>query len=159
MKYNKKGFTLIELLVVVLIIGILSSMALPQYRKAVEKARATEAVSNIAVLMSAIDRYILANGYENRNDSSFFSALDVQMPPTKNDVKGIEYNAYCTHTLCYAGAEPKSGIYSLYAFKYKNQNSKGWQSKACYYQSRAGKAVCEGLRGLGWTIVEGSMID
>ena len=162
MKYNKKGFTLIELLVVVLIIGVLSSMALPQYRKAVERARAAEAVSNIAVLMSAVDRYILANGYTASEEGSLFNALDVQMPPTKNEVKGINYYAQCYENwLCYVNAYPNDFTknYELYAYKYKSSNSKGWQNKSCHYYSRVGKAVCEGLKGLGWGIYGDSMVD
>lgn len=52
-----KGFTLIELLVVVLIIGILASVALPQYEIVVEKARASEAMVNVRAILDAMQRH------------------------------------------------------------------------------------------------------
>ena len=59
---NRKGFTLIELLVVVLIIGILASVAIPQYFKVVEKGRASEAISILSSVCAAQERELLRNG-------------------------------------------------------------------------------------------------
>ena len=59
---NNKAFTLIELLVVVLIIGILAAIALPQYQKAVMRARVTEAIVNTRALFNALEVYRLENG-------------------------------------------------------------------------------------------------
>lgn len=49
---KKKGFTLIEILVVVLIIGILATIALPSYHKAILKARAAEAINLLTMVRS-----------------------------------------------------------------------------------------------------------
>ena len=73
MKRIKKGFTLIELLVVVLIIGILASIAIPQYFKVVEKARVAEAMSLIAAVKSAQERYLARGGSYTSN----FTQLDI----------------------------------------------------------------------------------
>ncbi len=59
---KQKGFTLIELLVVVLIIGILAAVALPQYQKAVFKARWAEAFSNMKTLGNALQLCELEHG-------------------------------------------------------------------------------------------------
>ena len=75
---NNKAFTLIELLVVVLIIGILAAVALPQYQKAVEKSRMTEAVSIVRTLANANKLFYMTNGrWAEHNE---LDLLDVEIP-------------------------------------------------------------------------------
>ena len=80
MKTNNFGFTLIELLAAVLIIAILTSIALPQYRRSVQRAEAMEAMVNIKALFDSAKRYRSANSAApaklNGLDISFFDADD-----------------------------------------------------------------------------------
>ena len=79
MQTNHSGFTLIELLVVVLIIGILASVALPQYTKAVNKSRLATHWPVLKTLSDAASVCYLAKG-------SFcdIDELDIAVPECKN---------------------------------------------------------------------------
>ena len=59
---SKAGFTLIELLVVVLIIGILVAVAVPQYQKAVDKARVAEVMPLVKNVKALQEVYFLHHG-------------------------------------------------------------------------------------------------
>lgn len=164
-KHNLSGFTLIELLVVVLIIGILSSIALPQYRMAVEKARLAEALSIMGSIRSGVDSYVLANGYTSKEligNSGVTMDIDVEGGlncPSSSDWCYGKYFGY--DTWCYSSGctirmmrgtmedyEEDSYEYMLRAYK----NAEGW-SYTCenYSGGKIGENICKNLLTQGWS--------
>ncbi len=146
MKHCEKnnGFTLIELLVVVLIIGILSAIALPQYQLSVEKARAAEALTNIRTLYSAQQVYYLANGVYS-ND---INELDVEMPGSasisttipRKQTKWFSYAAKDgSGALVETSVANRRPTESVYALVVRNGVLK------CLGYSDLGKKVCRNL--------------
>lgn len=81
MKQDRRfGFTLLELLVVVIIVGILASVAIPQFSRMTNKSRRAEARNILAAMMTAELVY-----YQEQNSfTSVLTELLVTVPPTSS---------------------------------------------------------------------------
>lgn len=65
-----KGFTLVEILIAVLIMGILVTMAVPQYEKAIEKSRLAEVRTMLKRMYDAKQRVL-----DNMEQSTYTTSL------------------------------------------------------------------------------------
>lgn len=77
-KRLRVGFTLTEILVVVIIIGIVSTLALPMLVKTLEKAKLGEAASNLNLIRTGEKIYFL----EYSTFSPTISDLNIEDPST-----------------------------------------------------------------------------
>ncbi|MBR5151818.1 MAG: type II secretion system protein [Elusimicrobiaceae bacterium] len=116
---NKRAFTLIELLVVVLIIGILAAVAVPQYQKAVIKARFAEAMVNLRAIGQADTACRLATG----KGVCTIDELDV-------DVAG-SFDSAQTDIWCYDNDETNH-VYSTDYFEYCASQSANGSAQVQY---------------------------
>lgn len=160
-KINKKGFTLIEVLVVVLIIGILAGIALPQYRRSVEKAKVAEALINISAIEGAMQRYILSNGYPSaRVKYKDITDIDFSGGEWEENDFGYKTKEFDYRWLiCYS----EECVFEIYRESDDTYALNGWvryegASHICYTElTDMGRYICKYLESQGWDYRDGEL--
>lgn len=160
---NKTGFTLVEVLTTVVIIAVLVSISLPMYTRAIERSRATEAMSSIKTLNDAIYAFFT----EKETCPTRFSQLVATLPSSaaNNEANTTIDTTFFRFTL--SGADTAipgtdgqcNGVLATrintggrYAYKIWNPYSRGTTGKSLSLQcepidpsDKKSKTICQSL--------------
>ena len=156
----KKGFTLIELLVVVLIIGILSAVALPQYTRAVERSRSVEGMQTATALSRAMDVWLMENGGFPSSQVGLQDlglSIDLSGGSFNSDngfyyTKNFETWSACGSNYCSIEIVRES---FLYTFRLDKNSVNGEWDKKCFTQvTEIGRNICKNMIAHGYSYVD-----
>lgn len=91
-RLHDKGFTLHELMITVSIVGILSTLALPNYLNQINRTRQNEAASTISQIQTTIASYadefgVLPSSWAELNETS--AVMTDEGPATSNNFQAI----------------------------------------------------------------------
>jgi type IV pilus assembly protein PilE len=138
MKRAARGFTLIEIMVTVAILGILTAIALPQYRDYVVRARLTEAFSALSGLQPSAEQLW--------SNTRSFATVSTILPTDTNTFTYAASNATASsYTVTATGIAQASG----FVFTINQSGNRattgvptGWTANAnCWVDKRGGSCV------------------
>ncbi len=149
-----KGFTLVELIVVVVIIGILSSIAVPAFNNAGDKAKQKEASTLLASYVKAAQAYYAENS-SNPSRASHLGQFVSVTACARNDADYCKANTPrdLTNSNLTSWYSP-SGLYQIYwqntgtrsffrALPTGNYSNSGYGVRACFNSANGSTKVSD----------------
>ncbi len=116
----KRGFTLVEIMIVVAIIGLLVAIAIPNFLRAREEARANSCVANLKQLEGAKERWAMSENIDTATPATTGALVPnyLKIAPACPSNGTYTYGRINTVPTCSVGTNASTDTYDDHALPY-----------------------------------------